>query len=86
MKKLSVGLFAAAVVFMSCNVNKATIDDAPAKYFAAIESEGCFTMLNNADGKITVYNMALDTQRFSPASTFKIVSSLIGLEIGRAHV
>ncbi len=39
-------------------------------------------MLNNSDGKITVYNMALDTQRFLPASTFKIVNSLIGLQTG----
>lgn len=40
-------------------------------------------MLNNADGEITVYNMELDTMRFTPASTFKIVNSLIGLETGR---
>ena len=40
-------------------------------------------MLNNADGEITVYNMNLDTQRFSPASAFKIVNSLIGLQTGR---
>ncbi len=40
-------------------------------------------MFNNIDGKVTVYNMALDTSRFLPASTFKIVNSLIGLEIGK---
>jgi beta-lactamase class D len=40
-------------------------------------------MLNNTDGKITVYNMKLDTQRFGPASTFKIINSLIGLQTGR---
>jgi beta-lactamase class D len=39
-------------------------------------------MFNNTDGKVTVYNMQLDTMRFLPASTFKIVNSLIGLEIG----
>lgn len=39
-------------------------------------------MLNNSDGKITVYNMALDTTRFTPASTFKIVNSLIALQTG----
>ena len=44
--------------------------------------EGCFTMLNNADGRITVYNMAMDTTRYTPASTFKIVNSLIGLQTG----
>jgi beta-lactamase class D len=83
MKNYPVGLYALVLLLLSCNVNKASIDEAPAKYFDSYGSEGCFTMLNNADGKITVYNMALDTQRFSPASTFKIVSSLVGLETGR---
>ena len=40
-------------------------------------------MLNNADGEITVYNMELDTMRFTPASTFKIINSLIGLQTGK---
>lgn len=68
----------------SCSVNSAKIDNDIKKYFDAKQVEGCFTMLNNADGKVTVYNMALDTQRFTPASTFKIVNSLIGLQTGVA--
>lgn len=68
---------------LSCNVNKAKIDRELKKYFEAHNAEGCFTMLNNTDGQITVYNMALDTQRFSPASTFKIVNALVGLQTGR---
>jgi beta-lactamase class D len=39
-------------------------------------------MLNNADGEITVYNMNMDTARFSPAATFKLISSLIALQTG----
>ncbi len=66
----------------SCTVNKAKIDNDLKKYFAAKNVEGCFTMLNNTDGQIRVYNMAMDTQRFTPASTFKIVNSLIGLQTG----
>ena len=66
----------------SCSVNKAKIDNSLKKYFDDNKVDGCFTLLNNADGKVTVYNMALDTQRFSPASTFKIVNSLIGLQTG----
>ena len=66
----------------SCSVNKAKINNDLKKYFDDKKVEGCFTMLNNADGEITVYNMALDTVRFSPASTFKIVNSLIGLQTG----
>jgi beta-lactamase class D len=70
------------IVFSSCSVNKAKIDDNLKKYFDAKNVDGCFTMLNNTNGQITVYNMALDTMRTLPASTFKIVNSLIGLETG----
>jgi beta-lactamase class D len=63
-------------------VNRAKIDNSLKKYFDEKKVEGCFTMLDNSDGKVTVYNMQLDTMRFLPASTFKIVNSLIGLETG----
>ncbi|MGF2413262.1 penicillin-binding transpeptidase domain-containing protein [Ferruginibacter sp.] len=77
-------LFAICIFsFTSCSVNKAKIDNSLKKYFDENNVDGCFTLLNNADGKVTVYNMALDTQRFTPASTFKIVNSLIGLQTGR---
>lgn len=66
----------------SCSVNKADLDDSLQKYFDAKNVDGCFTMLNNTDGAITVYNMSLDTARFTPASTFKIVNALIGLQTG----
>lgn len=71
------------ITFFSCSVNKAKIDNSLKKYFDAKNVDGCFTMLNNTDGQITVYNMALDTMRTLPASTFKIVNSLIGLQSGR---
>lgn len=70
------------LAFSSCSVNKAKIDNSLKKYFDAKNVDGCFTMLNNADGQITVYNMALDTMRLTPASTFKIANSLIGLQTG----
>jgi beta-lactamase class D len=66
----------------SCSVNKAKIDKSLQKYFDAKNVEGCFTMLNNADGQITVYNMGMDTMRFTPASTFKILNALIALQTG----
>jgi beta-lactamase class D len=71
------------VTFFSCSVNKAKTDNSLKTYFDENKVDGCFALLNNIDGKITVYNLALDTQRFSPASTFKIVNSLIGLQTGR---
>jgi beta-lactamase class D len=76
---ISVSLF----LVSSCSVNKAKIDKSLQKHFDEHKVEGNFTMLNNADGEIIVSNMELDTMRFLPASTFKIVNALIGLETGR---
>ncbi|HMJ47783.1 MAG TPA: class D beta-lactamase [Ferruginibacter sp.] len=75
-------LVISAFIFSNCSVNKAKIDNSLKKYFDAKKVDGCFTMLNNNDGKVTVYNMEFDTMRFTPASTFKIVNSLIGLQTG----
>jgi beta-lactamase class D len=85
MKRTANFLFtiACGVFLISCSVNKAKTDNSLKKYFDDNHVDGSFTLLNNANGEITVYNMALDTQRFSPASTFKIVNSLIGLQTGR---
>ena len=67
----------------SCSVNQAKIDNSLKKYFDSAGIDGCFSLFNNATGAVTVYNMRLDTQRFLPASTFKIVNSLIGIETGK---
>jgi len=75
-------VFVSIFLLGGCSVNKAKIDNSLKKYFDAKNVDGCFTMLNNSDGKVTVYNMELDTMRFTPASTFKIVNSLVGLQTG----
>jgi len=79
----SVANFCLLISFTSCSVNKANVDNSLKEFFDQNKVDGCFTMFNNTDGKVTVYNMSLDTARFLPASTFKIVNSLIGLEIGK---
>jgi Beta-lactamase class D len=76
-------LLAVILIFNSCSVNQAKIDNNLKKYFDSAKVDGCFSMVNNQTGAVTVYNMKPDTQRFLPASTFKIVNSLIGLETGR---
>jgi beta-lactamase class D len=78
-----ISTFLFLIAIPSCSVNKANVDDSLKKYFDENKVDGCFTMFDNSTGKVTVYNMALDTTRFTPASTFKIVNSLIGLEIGK---
>jgi len=84
-KKLSFLIFNFSffIFISSCSVNKAKIDNSLKKHFDDNKVDGCFTMLNNSTGEVTVYNMDLDTTRFSPASTFKIVNSLIGLQTGK---
>lgn len=76
-------IIAMGISLFSCNVNKAKIDNGLKQYFDSRKVDGCFTMLDNSSGKITIYNLMLDTTRLLPASTFKIVNSLIGLETGR---
>jgi beta-lactamase class D len=71
-----------ATFYNSCSVNKAQIDNEIKSYFDSEKVEGCFTMLNNADGNIIVYNLNLDTTRFLPGSTFDILTALISLETG----
>ena len=77
-------LFFAGLLFLyGCSVNKARIDDSLKTYFEQAQVEGCFTLMNNKTGKVTVYNLELDTLRSLPAETFDVASSLIGLETGR---
>ena len=76
-------LIACLLCLKACSVNKAKIDNDLKKYFDAKNVDGCFTMLDNSNGEITVYNMNLDTTRILPASTFKIVNTLIGLQTGK---
>ena len=88
MKRILTFLFYCAACFFtlsfsSCSVNRAKVDNSLKQYFDENKVDGAFTMLNNSDGKVTVYNMTLDTARFLPASTFKILNSLIGIETGK---
>ena len=83
MKQFYAFPFVCCISFLfSCSVNKARTDNELKQYFEKAGAEGCFTMLNNADGEITVYNMAFDTLRVQPAGTFGIVNALIALQTG----
>ena len=82
-KSSLVVMFMSMVILNSCSVNNANIDNSLKPFFDSAKVDGCFTLFNNATGKITVYNLKLDTMRTLPASTFKIVNSLIGIETGR---
>ena len=53
-----------------------------ANYYSKYKLEGSFVLLDNRSGNYTVYNKEQLSQPFTPASTFKICNSLIGLETG----
>ena len=53
------------------------------KYFTENKVTGCFGLYNNATNEFTFYNKKRFTDSsFLPASTFKIINSLIGLQTG----
>lgn len=68
---------------VSCNhhpVNKARDDFK--KYYDQFRVEGSFVLYDQNKDQFIYYNQPQLTQPFSPASTFKICNSLIGLETG----
>lgn len=77
-----------AVVIMmgaaiSCTPNNVTIENDWQKYFDSSKVTGTFGLFDNGQGKFFVYNLSrFKDSTYLPASTFKIVNSLIGLEKG----
>ena len=67
----------------SCSPNNVEEDNSLGKYFTENKVIGCFGLYNNATNEFTFYNKKrfADTS-FLPASTFKIINSLIGLQTG----
>jgi beta-lactamase class D len=52
------------------------------KFYDDYNVEGSFVLYNQGEAKFTFYNESQFKQQFTPASTFKICNSLIGLETG----
>jgi beta-lactamase class D len=74
----------AAVLLSACSSNNVKQDKRLKKYFDENKVEGCFAIMDNASGKFTVHNLArYRDSSYLPASTFKIVNSLIGLQTGK---
>lgn len=73
-----------AAVFSSCSLNNTKEDASLEKYFRENQLQGCFAMFDNGTGLFTVYNMGrYRDSAYLPASTFKIVNALVGIETGR---
>lgn len=74
----------AGVFLAACSPNNVKVDDSLGKYFTDNKAEGCFALMDNGTGQFTVYNLPrYRDSSYLPASTFKIVNSLIGLQTGK---
>lgn len=84
MKIFAYLLVAASICFSACTTNNVTNDDSLKKYFDENNVAGSFGLFDNGQGHFTIYNRkTFRDSAYLPASTFKIVNSLIGIEIGR---
>ena len=67
----------------ACSPNNVEEDNSLEKYFKENNVQGCFGLYNNATNVFTFYNKKrFADSSFLPASTFKIINSLIGLQTG----
>lgn len=72
------------ILALSCSTNNVKKDNSLKKYFDENKVDGCFALLTNSTGKFTVYNLSrYRDSSYLPASTFKIINSLIGLQTGK---
>jgi beta-lactamase class D len=83
MARIVFALFCITATFFSCAPNNVTTDDSLGAYFKQAGAEGCFAILDNGTNEFTIYNLPrYRDSAFLPASTFKIVNALIGLQTG----
>jgi beta-lactamase class D len=77
-------LLLSIIVFSACSPNNVTTDNSLEKYFKDNNVKGTFGIFNNGTGQFTIYNLKrFKDSAYLPASTFKIVNSLIGIETGK---
>src|SRR3954452_23117703 len=80
---ICIGLFITSILFSACSQNNITQKNDLKKYFDSNGVTGCFGLFDNAHEQFTMYNLSrYRDSAYLPASTFKIVNSLIGLQTG----
>ena len=83
MKVRLVSICVFASILNSCSPNNVEEDKSLGQYFSENKVVGCFGLYNNATNEFTFYNKKRFTDSsYLPASTFKIINSLIGLQTG----
>lgn len=82
--KYFVFALSAFLLLSACSPNNVTIDNSLKKYFDEQHVAGTFGIYNNGSGQFTIYNLSrFKDSAYLPASTFKIVNALVGIETGR---
>jgi beta-lactamase class D len=77
-------IFTCSFLIVACGADNVTIDNSLKKYFDDNNVSGTFALFDNGQGHFTIYNLSrYKDSAYLPASTFKIVNSLIGLKTGR---
>lgn len=72
-----------ALSIYGCTPNNVQNDESLATYFKANNVTGTFGLFDNSLGDFRIYNqIRFSDSAYTPASTFKIVNSLIGVETG----
>ncbi len=77
-KGLTIILILALFGLASCNQNKST--DNLEKFFQENDVNGTFVLKNMNTNKMLIYNKERSNKEFVPASTFKILNSMIALQ------
>ena len=72
------------ITITACSPNYTTVDNSFKKYFDDNKADGCFGLWDNGQNQFTIYNLPrFRDSAYLPASTFKVVNSLIALHTGR---
>jgi beta-lactamase class D len=84
MRRIAFYLLPFSLYLIACSSNNVTEENSFKKYFDSAGVGGSFGLFDNASGQFTIYNLAaFKDSVYLPASTFKIVNSLVGIETGR---
>lgn len=82
--QISMVMVTCSLLFVACNADNVTVDNGLKKYFENNKVTGTFALFDNGQGHFTIYNLSrYKDSAYLPASTFKILNSLIGLNTGR---
>ncbi|HVZ24921.1 MAG TPA: penicillin-binding transpeptidase domain-containing protein [Sediminibacterium sp.] len=77
-------LWILGVSLVACSPNNVHINNDIGRFFKEQKVSGCFGLFDNGSGQFEIYNLSrFKDSAYLPASTFKIVNSLIGVETGR---